>query len=371
MTTFKLAETVAPGEFIKEALDERGWTQIDLAEVMGRTHRHVNEVINGKSGITPRTARELAAAFDTSPEFWLNLESQYQLSRSDADDAAVSRRARLYRFPIRAMVKRGWIDKTDDLDQLEREVLQFYGASSLDEVKEFRHAAKRSTGDELSDLQLAWLHRVRQVAKSVFVPEFTTQSLEKALRRVEQLRSDVREIRHVPRVLSEAGIRFALVEAPDGSKIDGVCFWLDGKLPVVALSLRLDRIDNFWFVLRHELEHVRCGHGKNGYVVDVNLDEAGAGSETSEAERIANLAAAEFCVSQARIKSFIARKQPYISERDVLAFAKICGVHPGLVVGQLHNHLKNYKNFRSHLVSVNRELFDNAVVDGWGRVAPI
>lgn len=369
MTNVKLAEIVAPGEFIKDALDHKGWTQIDLAEVMGRTTRHVNEIINAKVGITPRTARELAAAFDTTPEFWLNLENQYQLSRSEADDDSVLRRAKLYRFPIRAMVKRGWIEKTDDLNSLEEQVVSFFGAGSLDEIVHFRHCARRSTGDEVSDLQLAWLYRVRQVALSMHVPDYSRCGLDKAIDLLASLRSEIREIRHVPRILREAGIRFTLVEAPEGSKIDGVCFWLSDA-PVIALSLRFDRIDNFWFVLRHELEHARCGHGKAGqYVVDVDLDD---GSDTvSEEERLANAAAAEFCVPQARLKSFIARKQPYISERDVIAFAKICGVHPGLVVGQLHRHIDNYyKNFRAHLVSVNRELVENAVVDGWGQIAP-
>jgi HTH-type transcriptional regulator/antitoxin HigA len=369
MTNLKLAESVAPGEFIKDALEHRGWTQIDLSEVIGRTTRHVNEIINGKVGITPRTARELAAAFDTTPEFWLNLENQYQLSRSEADDASVSRRAQLYRFPVRAMVKRGWIEKTDDLDELENQFVSFFGARSIEEVYQFKHAARRSTGDEVTDLQLAWLYRVRQIAMSMHVCTFNFDGLTAALEKLSALRTEAREVRHVPRILQEIGIRLVIVEAPEGSKIDGVCFWLQPTMPVIALSIRFDRIDNFWFVLRHELEHVRCGHGKNGFVVDVDLEDAEDATSSKE-ERIANEAAAEFCVSQARLKSFIMRKQPYISERDVVAFAKICEVHPGLIVGQLHRHLKNYKNFRTYLVGVSRELFSSAVVDGWGHIAP-
>jgi HTH-type transcriptional regulator / antitoxin HigA len=374
MTNLRLAEIVAPGEFIKDGLESKGWTQIDLAEVMGRTPRHVNEIINGKIGITPRTARELAAAFETTPEFWLNLDNQYQLAHSNADDEAVSRRARLYRFPIRAMIKRGWIEKTDDLNILEHKVTSFFGVGSIEEVEQFRHAARRSTGDEVSDIQLAWLYRVRQVAMSMHVPPYDEGGLSKAIDKLSALRSEVREIRHVPRILQEAGIRFVLVEAPEGSKIDGVCFWLKSSGPVIGMSLRFDRIDNFWFVLRHELEHVKCGHGKSAYIIDVDLEDGGddiASEPISEEERIANSAAAEFCVNQSRMKSFIARKQPYISERDVLAFAKICNVHPGIIVGQLHRNLNNYKNFRSHLVSISRELFDNAVVDGWGQTALI
>jgi HTH-type transcriptional regulator / antitoxin HigA len=374
MNDFTLAEVFPPGEFIKDALEARGWTQLDLAEITGRAHRHVNEVINGKTGITPRTAKELAAAFDTTPEFWLNLENQFQLSRTTADDAAVSRKARLYRLPIRAMTKRGWIQKTDDLNELEGQVTKFFGVDSLEEIENFRHAAKKSSGGSLSDVQLAWLYRVRQVAKSFPVSEYSESKLKRAIERLEQLRAEVKEIRHIPRLLSEAGLRFVLVEAPEASKIDGVCFWLRPEMPVVGMSLRFDRIDNFWFVLRHELEHVLHRHGLDQEVVDIDLEGDNAdplGADVSVEEKIANAAGAEFCVPGQKLKSFVARKQPYISERDIVAFAKLCGVHPGLVVGQLHRSLGEYRNFRAHLVPVSKEILSIAVVDGWGQTAPV
>ncbi|MFX8692489.1 hypothetical protein ABTM44_18400, partial [Acinetobacter baumannii] len=76
-----------------------------------------------------------------------------------------------------------------------------------------------------------------------------------------EMREAPEETRNVPRLLQEAGVRFVIVEGLPGSKIDGVCFWLDDKSPVIGMSLRFDRIDNFWFVLRHECAHVLHGHG--------------------------------------------------------------------------------------------------------------
>ena len=83
----------------------------------------------------------------------------------------------------------------------------------------------------------------------------------------------------VPRILTESGIRFVIVEALSSSKIDGVCFWLDDFSPVIGLTLRFDRIDNFWFVLRHELEHVIQRHGRSAAMFDAELegDRAGTG----------------------------------------------------------------------------------------------
>lgn len=177
----------------------------------------------------------------------------------------------------------------------------------------------------------------------------------------------------MPRVLAECGIRFVIVESLPNAKIDGVCFWLNDVSPVIGMSLRYDRIDNFWFVLRHELEHVLHGHGKSQIIIDSELEgeRAGTGPNIVEEERIANAAAAEFCVPKKTMDSFIARKSPFFAERDILGLAATLRVHPGLVAGQLQHRTDRYDRFRSHLVKVRALVAPSAVVDGWGDVAPV
>ena len=93
MAGFTPAEVFPPGEFIREELVERGWTQSDLAEIMGRPLPAVNQIIKGRRAITPRTAKELAAAFGTSAELWLNLEMSWRLSLEEEVDPAIRKRA--------------------------------------------------------------------------------------------------------------------------------------------------------------------------------------------------------------------------------------------------------------------------------------
>jgi HTH-type transcriptional regulator/antitoxin HigA len=88
-----IAQVFPPGAFIQEELEARGWSQRDLAEVLGRPLQAVNAIINGRKQITPRTARELEAAFGTSAEFWLNLEIADRLQREHSPDPAITRRA--------------------------------------------------------------------------------------------------------------------------------------------------------------------------------------------------------------------------------------------------------------------------------------
>src|SRR4051812_41633368 len=118
------AEVFPPGEYIRDLLEERNWTQADLAEVLGRPVQAINEIIVGKKAITPDTAQALGEAFGTGPDFWLNLESAYRLSLARTEGGEIARRARLYELaPIKDMVKRRWIERTSNLDLLEREVL--------------------------------------------------------------------------------------------------------------------------------------------------------------------------------------------------------------------------------------------------------
>ena len=89
----KPAELFPPGDFIKEELEARGWTQADLAEIMGRSPNDIVNLVSGKRSISPQIAKELAAAFGTSAEIWINLESSYRLWAADAPADAIKRRA--------------------------------------------------------------------------------------------------------------------------------------------------------------------------------------------------------------------------------------------------------------------------------------
>lgn len=87
MTTTDKIAPIHPGEVLMEDFIEGfGITQNKLAVSIGVPPRRVNEIVHGKRGITADTALRLAKYFGTSAEFWLNLQSRYELDR--AEDAA-------------------------------------------------------------------------------------------------------------------------------------------------------------------------------------------------------------------------------------------------------------------------------------------
>ena len=128
------AGTRSPGEYLRDEMKARGWTQDDLARILGRPLPTINRILNGKHAIMPEMAIALNEAFGVSAETWLSRESAYQLSMTTRGADGVQRRARLYELaPVKEMEKRGWIKKVDDVGLLESELKKFFGVESLDD----------------------------------------------------------------------------------------------------------------------------------------------------------------------------------------------------------------------------------------------
>lgn len=369
-----------PGQLIEALLAERGWTQRLLAAVLDMSESTCNKLISGKQAITAEIALTLEEVFEVEAERFLSLQKDFDLARARLvarPDPGRATRAELFRgLPVAEMIRRGWLDVTDtkDIPKIETALAKFFGAASVNEIEFLPHAAKKTAvAEETTPAQLAWLYRVRHIASEMMVGQYSPFGTRRAVEQLKQLVLSVEEARKVPRILSEAGIRFVMVESLPGAKIDGVCFWLDDAAPVIGMSFRHDRIDNFWFVLRHELEHVLQGDGKDKISIDSELEgeKAGGGLDIPEQERRANAAASEFCVPSKSMEAFMARKAPFFAERDIRSLAAALKIHPGLIAGQLQHRTGRYDRFRDHLVKVRSVVAPGAAVDGWGDVAPL
>jgi HTH-type transcriptional regulator / antitoxin HigA len=362
------AEVFPPGEFLREELDARAWSQQELADILDRPPRLISELMAAKRAITPETAKGLADAFGTSPDYWMNLESQYQLSKVAVPNDNVARKARLYeKFPVREMLRRGWVRTSENVEVLEQRFCAFFSISDMNARPELCHNAKKTEATATaSPLQQAWLFRVKTMASQQVVSAYSKTKLKSALGKLKGLTLSPEEVRHVPQIMAEAGVRLVFVEPMAGSKMDGACFWLDAEKPVIGMTLRFDRIDNFWFVLRHEIEHVLQEDGKVDNLTIIDSDIGVGDGELTNCERRANDAGADFCVPSTELENFIARVQPYFSEDKVLRFAQRINVHPGLVVGQLQRRLERHDFLRKHQVKVRAFVLLSADVDGWG-----
>lgn len=369
-----------PGQLIKAVINDRGWTQRLLAIILGIDETKLNKIIAGKAPLTADLAILLDETLNIPAERFLDLQKEYDLAQARIvalPDPERSTRAHLFGgLPVSEMIRRGWIEADDirNVSEVEKALTIFFNVDSIDKIEILPYATKKTdTFTPITPAQLAWFYRVKKIASEMIVARYSPNAVRNAINLLKNLLSAPEETRKVPRILAECGIRYVIVESLSTTKIDGVCFWLNDFSPVIGMSLRYDRIDNFWFVLRHEIEHVLRQHWKSAVMLDFELEGEKAGNSVSisEEERLANEAAADFCVPQIKLDSFIARKAPFFNKRDMLGLARTLQIHPGLVAGQLQNRTGRYNLFRQYLVKIRSAILPSALVDGWGNIAPV
>ncbi|MBD0369431.1 MAG: helix-turn-helix domain-containing protein [Pyrinomonadaceae bacterium] len=354
-----------PSKYIKEALEGRGWNQTDLALILGRGAKFVSDLVTDKKRVDPEIAQELAVVFNTTPQYWLELENTFRLAQTDYVDEAIEKRTKLLtNYPIKEMQKRGWISQTEKLEELEPELKKFFEKDDLEKDVELRVSYKR-TGKEANAnaAEKAWLYRAKHLARMLPVAVFDINTIDKLIAHLRKLAAKSGAVVRVAEALANYGIRFVVVEPLPRAKIDGAAFWLDENSPVIAMSLRFNNIGNFWFTLMHELSHIKHRDA-------FSLDDLEA-SPSDETEIRANKEAANALVPEERLEKFIKMYSPYYSEARINNLATQLNIHPGIIVGQLQYRKEVAYNTHTKIMPKVRELATtSAFTDGWGHPIP-
>lgn len=364
MSVFVPLEPIPPGEYLQDELNALEWTHEDLSEVTGITRRQIINIIKGKSGVTPESAKAIGAALDQDPQMWMQLQMAFELSQAQVKDREIRKRAVLRNtVPIAEMKRRNWLPRECSTDELEDAVLNFLDIRSIEEKPKLCVAARKSDNYAFENpAQLAWYYRVRQLADAAPITGlYKASQWDAGVSELIKLAASPEDARRVPKVLAGMGIRLVLVQHIKKSKIDGVALWLDSKSPVVGLSLRHDRMDNFWFSLMHELVHIKHKHA---CPVD---EEIGPREGLHEMEVVANTEAAACLVDPEKLDSFVSRCGPRFQLSRVVQFARARSVHPHLIAGQLrHRGCLKYSQLTPINAKVAEYIKGQAITDGWG-----
>lgn len=359
--TFTPAEVFPPGDFLRDELDERGWTVTEFAEIIGRPVQAVSEVLNAKKEITTETAQELAEALGTSPELWLNLQRDYWLfdarQKPVHDLRPVARRARLRGLlPVSKARSRGWLPDTDDLDALEDSVRTLLEIDSLDDEPTFALAARRAnTAEKISPEQATWLGYIRSVARGRVgkVTGFNRDALETVSSEIPS-RTEAGPAQMVGLVpaLAECGVVLVFAEGLPGGKLDGAVTFV-GESPVIGLTTRGDRFDGVLYTLLHECAHLVLTHVT---VEDASIvDDEVRGAQVDEIEIEANEQANRWLFPD----GLPVRPN---STSAILEAARAYRVHPSVVIGRVQYETRNWKTYRKHVSKVRDDLVDGGVM---------
>jgi HTH-type transcriptional regulator/antitoxin HigA len=349
-STLTPAEAFPPGEYLRDELEERGWSEREFAEIVGRPAQAVSEILNGRKQIVPETALAFAEALGTSAELWVNLQAAFNLHEAKSNRppvTEVTRRARLRsRVPVAELRQRGWLPDTNDLDALEGAVKELLGISDLDAEPQFAVAARRSNASvSFSPQQTAWLARLSRIAQARTVPAFDANSVCALAGDLAHRIHDPTDLGELESWLAEVGVILVTLLPLKSSKLDGAVMLLDDGTPVVGLTSRGDRMDGYVFTLLHELAHLCLGHLET---VAVRADEdivTATGLEGLEAE--ANRQAAEWVLPE---ETPLPTGRPSMS--TILQIAGRHRVHASFVIGRIQRAREDWGLLRRSIPRV-------------------
>ncbi len=353
-----------PGETLLETIEVKGMTQAELALRMGRPKKTINEIIKGKTSITPETALQLEMALGIPASFWNERERRYQESIAEAQQNKKLEQwiHWLEKVPHKELVKKGWITKQDKPIDTLKAVLTFFGVVSPEQWEvlwservsvAFRKSMKYSADDVAV---AAWLRQAELTGIGFDCSPYNEEDFRQALYEIRDLTSKRPSTNLYQSVLTnlcqQVGVAVAFIPGLSQSRVFGASQWLSPQRALIAISLYYKRDDQFWFTFFHEAAHILL-HSKK----EVFVDEDSSESRSLEIEKEADQFAQDFLIPPEDLEYFIQSRnlnregKPSFYKEDICLFAEHIGIAPSVVVGRLqHDHLLEFR-FRNELIT--------------------
>lgn len=329
-----------PVDAILFRMDQQALSRTDLVPYIGSISK-VSEVLSGKRPLSIAMIRRLHKGLGIPADVLIGSETD------EAIDFASEPELNYEKFPLRELCQRGCFpgfeDKLNHVKEYAEEFLRKFiqGFESHCKSATLLRAPSQQNGSKVMDNNalLVWKICVLKKARLTklgrsYHKGIITDAWLRDLAKLSQL-DEGPKLAH--EYLSNDGIALVIEPRFDKTYLDGAAI-LDGDNPIVALTLRHDRLDNFWFTLMHELIHIRKHlSAERQWIVD-DLDDK---TRSSKEEEEADVGAQE-----ALIPSSVLAKSPVVktlSPDDAVALASQLRVHPAIVAGRVRKETENWK----------------------------
>lgn len=320
---------------IEFRLEQTNGTVRDLIPIFGTASR-VSDVMSGKRDITMAMARALYERLGIPADVLMQRAVRFISSLEDLDAG---------RFPLKAMAKRGWILDVPDIkgraDDIIADLMHRAGEDSViyNTIFYRKNDQRRINANTDPYALMAWRWQTLVLAKeNPPIGEFRSDAMTlEFLRGIAQLSVEDDGPLQAGRRLAENGIALVTLRHLPRTHLDGAAFLASDGYPVVGLTLRHDRIDNFWFTLMHELAHVslHMGESSYGFVDDLAIKSDG-GLEKAADEYAEKCLIPEMDWHDSGIND---DPRPV----NVMRFASKMGIHPAIVAGRIRYKSGNYR----------------------------
>lgn len=321
-----------PIDAIKFRMEQSDLKPVDLIPYIGSRGR-VSEILAGKRQLTLDMVRALevglgipAKVLIRKPEIESN--SEYQ----GWDNRLVSEMESRGYFGSRSLKKHSKLELLKD----------FFSSISAQPQMAMMLRKSNYRSSPLTDKRalIAWSNRVIQKAKKIKVTKkYKDGSIDlNFMQEFVKLSSQENGVILAQKHLKDIGI--ILVIEPHFSKtyLDGAAILINKENPVIGLTLRHDRLDNFWFTLMHELAHISLHYNQDISLFYDELETASSGLDEKEQE--ADELAEESLLPKAKWEVSPARLIP--SSMAANSLAKELGVHVAIIAGQIRHKGNKY-----------------------------
>ena len=330
-------EAQDPIDAISFRMAEKNLKQADLIQFFGTSSR-VSEILNRKRPLTVPMIKALSIGLGISAETLLGLNALKNES-SKVNNVDWSK------FPIKEIEKRGWFESLSKVtkNSVEDVVKNFLAEAGLEfGAASFRRTFSGEANSPTTKYALyAWLARVilkaRNKKSSIGVFDKSLLSAN-FLKEVAQLSWFDEGPRLAVEYLERHGIAVVFEKHLKGTLLDGAALKdIDGT-PIIGLTLRHDRLDNFWFTLVHELAHVWKHIDDNTAFLD-DTDSSSDDRREIEANRLTK----EAFIPRLKWKRSEVRSTP--TNESINKLSRELRIHPAVIAGRLRRETSNYVIF--------------------------
>lgn len=333
-----------PAATLNEKLEEMGMSRKEFALRTGKPEKTIISVLKEESSITPEMAILFENVTQIKARFWITKQARYNeyIARKKQEKAIIEAVDWSKKFPYAEMAKNQWVPKTRKQDEKSRNLLNFFGIAShqgwtrlyLDsELKVAAYTSLKFVHE--SHAISAWLRQGELQSKEIEAPCFDLKQLKANIVKMRQLMVNhpLDFFVQLQKICLEAGVILLYTPKLPKVPLSGSTRWINNT-PLIQLTARYNRNDNFWFTFFHELGHIIL-HGKK-YISLENIDFAAVDYEKEEE---AHQFAIKHTFTIEQEEEVLQKK--IITEQDIISFAKKFDTHPAIIIGRLQhdNHI--------------------------------
>ena len=340
----------APGDTIRDLLQERNLSSDWLVGALERPPEVVDGLLSGQAAITMPLAQKLGEVLGASTDFWIRRDSMY---RETLEAAKEREQAWFAQVPFGDLVTRGWVANARTRSAQVATLLDFFDVSSLagwsrkyEEVQQ-NYAFRTSPSIRLTSIGVAiWLRQGERLASTIECAPWNPDEFRRTLSSIRALTRQKNPELFIPelqQLCAMNGVALVVVQPVKGCRASGATRLLSRDRAMIVMSARHLSEDHFWFTFFHEAAHLLL-HAGQKFFLDFDLLAGEAASPVYEQE--ANDFAANLLIPTEYVDEMIRMK---IDSKTVIRFASRIGISPGIVVGQLQNRKRIEHNWLNGL----------------------